>query len=111
MPTYKEVIVDAIRKYRRQQDVINSNTFVAQVEGKGLSTYDFDDSAKEKLDGIEDYAEVNVIEQIKLNDEVLPNDSGTVTVTIDVSNVVFSDKNIATDEEVKELLDDILGTR
>ena len=109
MPTYKEVIADAIRKYRRQQDVINSNTFVAQVEGKGLSTYDFDDSAKKKLDGIEDYAEVNVIEQIKLNDEVLPVDSGTVT--IDVSNVVFSDKNVATDEEIKELLDDILGTR
>lgn len=42
---------------------------VDAVEGKDLSTNDFNNEYKEKLDNIEDEAQVNVIEHIFLNDE------------------------------------------
>ena len=35
--------------------------------GKDLSTNDFTDALKNKLNGIEDSADVNVIEQVKVN--------------------------------------------
>ena len=40
---------------------------VDKEAGKGLSTNDFTNTLKTKLDGIEDGAEVNIIETIKLN--------------------------------------------
>ena len=42
---------------------------VDAVEGKQLSTNDFDAEAKQKLDDIEEGAQVNVIEHVFLNDE------------------------------------------
>ena len=43
------------------------NGKVSVVEGKGLSTNDFTDALKTKLDGIEANAQVNKIENIKVN--------------------------------------------
>lgn len=43
------------------------NKYVRKEEGKGLSTNDFTDEYREKLDGIEDNAQVNVLETLSIN--------------------------------------------
>lgn len=48
------------------------NSKVDKVDGMGLSHNDFTDGYKNKLDGIEDNAQVNKIESIKLNNITLP---------------------------------------
>lgn len=48
---------------------------VDKVTGKGLSTNDFTDALKTKLDGIEAGAEVNVIETVKVNGTALVPDA------------------------------------
>ena len=51
---------------------LNDNK-VDKIEGKGLSTNDYTDEEKEKLENIEENAQVNVIEKIKVNGvEVTP---------------------------------------
>lgn len=57
---------------------------VDKVEGKGLSTNDFNNTYKTKLDGIEDGAEVNVIEEIKLDGVALtPDGNRAVNIPVD----------------------------
>lgn len=51
----------------RLAKITELNTKVDKVEGKGLSTNDFTDDLKTKLTGIEDNAEVNKIDVIKIN--------------------------------------------
>ena len=59
------------------------NKFVEQVSGKGLSSNDFTDNDKSKLDGIESGAEVNVIDEITVDNVALtPTDK---SVNIDLS--------------------------
>lgn len=59
------------------------NKFVEQVSGKGLSSNDFTDAYKNKLDGIESGAEVNVIDEITVDNVALtPTDK---SVNIDLS--------------------------
>lgn len=53
---------------------------VDKVEGKGLSTHDFDDSLLAKLNGIEENAQVNVIEYINVGGTMLD----VVDKTIDI---------------------------
>lgn len=53
---------------------------VDKVEGKGLSTNDFTDSLKTKLDGIEVGAQVNVIEEVQLNGTALTPTSKSVDI-------------------------------
>ena len=56
---------------------------VDKEEGKGLSSNDFTDAYKEKLDGIEDKAEVNIIETVKVDDVALPvNESREVNIDL-----------------------------
>lgn len=55
---------------------------VDKVEGKGLSTNDFDDNAQTKLNGIETGAQVNVIESVKVNGQALTPD---VNKAVDVT--------------------------
>lgn len=73
------------------------NKFVEQVSGKGLSSNDFTDNDKNKLDGIESGAEVNVIEEIKVDNVALtPTDK---SVNIDLSgkqDALVSGTNIKT---------------
>lgn len=51
------------------------NSKVDKVTGKGLSTNDFTNALKTKLDGIEAGAEVNVIETVKVNGTALVPDT------------------------------------
>lgn len=52
---------------------VTLDTKVTKVEGKDLSTNDFTDDAKQKLEDIENGAQVNVIEHVFLNDsEITP---------------------------------------
>lgn len=65
--------------------------FVAQAEGKGLSTEDFTTELKTKLTGIAEGAQVNKIEGIKLN--------GTA---VDIGADKTVDITIAVDEELSD---------
>lgn len=61
---------------------------VDKVTGKGLSTNDFTDALKTKLDGIETGAEKNIIETVKVNGITLtPDVSRAVNVTIPAATV------------------------
>lgn len=61
---------------------------VDKVTGKGLSTNDFTDALKTKLDGIEAGAEKNIIETVKVNGAALtPDASRAVNVTIPAATV------------------------
>ena len=61
---------------------------VDKVTGKGLSTNDFTDALKQKLDGIETGAEKNIIETVKVNGTTLtPDASRAVNVTIPAATV------------------------
>lgn len=55
---------------------------VNTVEGKGLSTNDFTNEAKAKLDGIEAGANQNLIEIVKLNDTALNISEKTVNIPL-----------------------------
>ena len=56
--------------------------FVAQVEGKGLSTEDFTTALKTKLEGVAEGAQVNVIEGIKVNGVAVTPAEKVVDITI-----------------------------
>ena len=56
-----------LQEFKTQQDNANNGKFVAQVAGKGLSTNDFTTELLNKLNGIADGAQVNVIEIVKVN--------------------------------------------
>lgn len=61
---------------------------VDKVTDKGLSTNDFTDALKTKLDGIETSAEKNIIETVKVNGAALtPDASRAVNVTIPAATV------------------------
>lgn len=61
---------------------------VDKVTGKGLSTNDFTDALKTKLNGIEAGAEKNIIETVKVNGTALtPDASRAVNVTIPAATV------------------------
>lgn len=74
MAITKEVLLNTLSMYKKHADTYYGKKFVSKVEGKGLSTNDFTDAYKTKLDGIADEAQVNVIESITI-------DGKTQTVT------------------------------
>ena len=79
-----EVAQNLANEITRAQNV--EATKVDKVIGKGLSTNDFSDAYKTKLDNVEANAQVNVIESIKVDNATLPiNDK---SVNIDLSNKV-----------------------
>ena len=58
---------------------------VDKVDGKQLSTNDYTTEEKNKLENIEEYAQVNTIEHIFLNDtEIIPNDYKAINLSIPV---------------------------
>lgn len=75
--------------------------FVPKEAGKGLSTNDFDDTAKNKLDGVEEGAEKNVIKAVKVNG-VLSEVAEDGSVNVNVDKVAIEE---ATDEEIDAILD------
>jgi hypothetical protein len=77
--------------YTKAQTDSLLNGKVDKVQGKGLSTNDFTDALKTKLDGIESGAQVNKIETIKVNgnSQAIENKAVNIAVptkTSDISN-------------------------
>ena len=66
------------------------NKFVEQVSGKGLSTNDFTDNDKSKLDGIESGAEVNVLESVQVDGVDLTITDKKVNITGKQNDVCLS---------------------
>lgn len=82
------------------------NKFVQKVTGKDLSTNDFTNSLKGKLDGIEAGAQVNVIELIKRNGTNISIDANKA-VDIDVPvklTQLTNDASFQTDTQVLTLI-------
>lgn len=68
------------------------NTKVDKVEGKTLTSNDFTDELKQKLDDVEDYAQENVIEHIFLNNnEVRPTTVQSLEKSVNLQVQEFDD--------------------
>lgn len=85
----QENIIEVVKVNDVQLDVtsktvnIDLSNYVVKETGKGLSTNDFTDQYKTKLDGIEQGAEQNVIEQVQINGTSLPISQKIVQLTLD----------------------------
>lgn len=89
--------------------------FQAQETGKGLSTNDYTTNEKNKLSGISDGAQVNVIETVKKNGTALTVTSKAVDISVPTktseltndsdfvedANYVHTDNNYTSDEKTK----------
>lgn len=120
------IVVEAVAQANAYTDDVAEGK-VDKEEGKGLSENDFTNGYKDKLDGIEDGAQVNVIEVVKRNGVALPvadkavdinvptttssltNDSGYITNEVnDLVNYYDKDETdtlIATEAETRDAAD------
>lgn len=120
------IIVEAVAQANAYTDDVAEGK-VDKEEGKGLSENDFTNGYKNKLDGIDDGAQVNVIEVVKRNGVALPvidkavdvavptttssltNDSGYITNEVnDLVNYYGKDETdtlIATEAETRDAAD------
>lgn len=57
--------------------------FVGKEDGQGLSENDFTDADKAKLDSVEENAEVNVIDTIRVNGSTVNPDAKVVNINLD----------------------------
>lgn len=74
---------------------------VDKVEGKGLSTNDFTNDLKTKLDGIDTGAQVNVIETVKVNGAIITPVGKAVDVTVPTKVTDLTDgSTLITDVQV-----------
>jgi len=74
------------------------NDKVDKIEGKGLSTNDYTTAEKEKLQGIANNAQVNVIESVKVNGTALTITDKAVDVTVPTkTSDITNDSNFAVD--------------
>ena len=74
-----------LSEYAKSGDV--ANTYVTKEEGKGLSTNDFTNDLKTKLDGIAEGAEVNYVKSVGANLAV----DGAGNLTVDLSAYATSE--------------------
>ena len=120
------IVVEAVTQANAYTDDVAEGK-VDKEEGKGLSENDFTNGYKNKLDGIENGAQVNVIEVVKRNGVALPvtdkavdvavptttssltNDSGYITNEVnDLVNYYDKDETdtlIATEAETRDAAD------
>lgn len=75
----------------------NIDKKVDKVEGKGLSTNDYTNDEKTKLEGIAAGAQVNVIETVKVNGVALTPAGKAVDVTVPTGALAYKDKVAETD--------------
>lgn len=75
------IIAEAVAQANAYTDDVAEEK-VDKEEGKGLSENDFTDALKDKLDDIEDGAQENVIETVKVNGAALTVTDKTVDVTV-----------------------------
>ena len=74
---------------------------VDKVTGKGLSTNDFTDALKEKLEGIEAEADVNVIEEVQINGTALvPDANKAVNIEMGIDDLTDVDLTGITNGQV-----------
>lgn len=77
--------------------------FVAKEAGKGLSTNDFTNALKTKLEGVAEGAQVNVIETVKVNGQALTADGKAVNVVVPTKvGELTNDAGYITLEQVPE---------
>lgn len=76
------------------QDALQANidTKVDKVSGKGLSTNDYTTAEKNKLSGIAEGAQVNVIETVKVNGVALTPSSKAVNVSVPTGALASKDE-------------------
>lgn len=76
---------------------------VDKVEGKGLSTQDYTTADRNKLNGVEDGAQVNIINGVEVNGSALtPTPEGIIDIEIPVKvSELTNDKNYQTREDVE----------
>ena len=82
----KEIVLDALTKYKARELVFNDARYQKQVSGKGLSTNDYTTAEKDKLNGVSAGAQVNTIEMVLINGVAVPVDSKAVN--LDLSDYV-----------------------
>ena len=84
-----------------------SELFESKVDkepGKGLSTNDYSNSEKEKLEGIEENAQRNIIEEIDLNGVKIDPVNKVVSINVD-TEVTENSNNLVTSGAVHKKLD------
>lgn len=111
-------LVDNTRDEDKPVSTPQQNALDTKVDkefGKGLSTYDFDDTYKDKLDGIEEGAEVNVVTSVagKQGDVTLTKTDvglGNVDNTSDLNKPVSTATQSALDNKVDKVVGKGLST-
>lgn len=108
-PTDKEQIESAIQTNENNIEFLDENK-VDKVEGYGLSKNDFTDTLKSKLDGIEDSADVNLIESISVNGTARTITNKNVDINVPTkTSVLTNDSDFTTNhhvDDVKDYLDE-----
>jgi len=66
-------------------DSLDTDTFVQKVEGKNLSTNDFTDELKTKLEAVDEDAQENIIEGITINGTSAAIDTDTKIASLEIS--------------------------
>ena len=97
------IVVEAVAQANAYTDDVAEGK-VDKEEGKGLSENDFTDGYKAKLDGIEDSAQVNVIEVVKLNGVTLPVTDKAVDVTVPTTTSSLTNDSGYITNEVNDLV-------
>ena len=78
----KEIVLDALTKYKARELVFNDARYQQQVSGKGLSTNDYTTAEKNKLEGVAAGAQVNTIETVQVNGTALTPTSKAVNIDL-----------------------------
>ena len=97
------IIVEAVAQANAYTDDVAEGK-VDKEEGKGLSENDFTDGYKGKLDGIEDGAQVNVIEVVKRNGVALPVTDKAVDVAVPTTTSSLTNDSGYITNEVNDLV-------
>lgn len=79
----KAQLLAALKLYKAKEDTVNDGKFVAKVTGKDLSTNDYTTADKDKLAGVAEGAEVNVIAGVQV-------DGADLTITDKKVNIDLS---------------------
>lgn len=97
------IVVEAVAQANAYTDDVAEGK-VDKEEGKGLSENDFTNGYKGKLDGIEDGAQVNVIEVVKRNGVALPVTDKAVDVTVPTATSSLTNDSGYITNEVGDLV-------
>ena len=97
------IIVEAVAQANAYTDDVTEGK-VDKEEGKGLSENDFTNGYKDKLDSIEDSAQVNVIEVVKRNGVALPVTDKAVDVAVPTTTSSLTNDSGYITNEVNDLV-------